>query len=61
MSKITYIVIDDYGEDDTWKTYSQYGKEFNTVSKAKMFAEAENFHSASIVQCIDGKRVQKVN
>jgi hypothetical protein len=49
-----YAVIDDYG--DNWEEGS-IAFECKTLAEAEMWAEGENFHSASIVKIVRGERV----
>lgn len=55
--KTYYLVIEDYGDD--WETGSvaHYADSFED---AEMWAEGENYHSASIVLEENGERVQKL-
>lgn len=50
---IEYAVIDDYGDD--WKTGRPVYRA-STLEEVCGWAEAENYHSASIVKITDGKR-----
>jgi hypothetical protein len=56
--KVEYIVIDDYGDD--WEEGSIAFGPFDTREEADEQAEAENYHSASIVKVVNGKRVEQL-
>lgn len=56
MAKIEYAVIDDFGNN--WEHGNIAFGPFNTLETAEDIAEVENYHSASIVKIVDGKRVQ---
>lgn len=44
-----YYVVDDFGQGDDWSTHPFAFGPFETQEQADDKAEAENFHSASIV------------
>lgn len=60
MSKVEFAVINDFGDEDTWQTYDIAYGPYESLERACRKAEAENFHSASIVKIVDGVRVEKV-
>lgn len=57
--KTEWVVIEDWGDDEDWKTNDIAFGPFKTRKAAEEKAEAENYHSASIVKMIDGKRKEK--
>ena len=58
MKKVQYVVIDDYGDD--WEFGEIAFGPYDTKEEADRQAEAANYHSSSIVQLINGKRVKQV-
>ena len=50
-----FWVIDDYG--DNWEN-GPVASKHHTLAEAEDWAESENFHSASIVEIVDGKRTR---
>lgn len=55
--KVRYLVIDDYG--DEWET-GDIAFAAKSRKAADEWAEAENYHSASIVREENGERIQKL-